>query len=127
MAQQLFIMMSQYVLYHTQNVERGVGEVLEPMLAPVHWKQQKKKKKKDYSSIKDEFLQLSYHTVYILFGVCTDYGSHNFKADERIVLKELDKRKRQQREILCFSKDGWPVSQGRQDPAGVWEGGYNIY
>lgn len=53
------------------------------------------------------------------FGVCTDDCSHNFKADKRIVLKELDKRKRQQREILRFSKNGRPVSQSRQDPAGV--------
>lgn len=73
-----------------------------------------------------------YVSVYILclyrskcnvnpFGVRTDDSSHNFKADERIVLKEFDKRKRQQREILWFSEDGRPVCQSGQDPAGERE------
>lgn len=35
--QQLLVPMSQHVLHHAQDVERRVGEVLEPVLTPVHW------------------------------------------------------------------------------------------
>lgn len=34
--QQLFVMMSQNILHHAQDVQRRVGEVLEPMLTPIH-------------------------------------------------------------------------------------------
>lgn len=35
--QELFVMMRQNVLNHAQDVERRVGEIFKPMLAPVYW------------------------------------------------------------------------------------------
>lgn len=47
----------------------------------------------------------------------TNDGGHYFKADQWIVLEQLDKWEGQQREIISLSKDGSPVSKSRQHSA----------
>lgn len=46
-------------------------------------------------------------------------GGHHFEAEQWVVLEEFDERKRDQWKILHLSKDGGPVSQGRQNPEEV--------
>lgn len=45
----------------------------------------------------------------------TNESGHHLKADHWIILEELYKRKGDQGKVLHLSKDGCPVSQGRQN------------
>ena len=40
--QQVTVVVTQNVLHHAQDVDGGIGEVLEPVLAPVHWNKRQK-------------------------------------------------------------------------------------
>ena len=46
----------------------------------------------------------------------TEYGGDDLKADQLVVLKQLDKRERHQGEVLRLSEYRWPVGQGWQHP-----------
>lgn len=59
-----------------------------------------------------------------LLASLTDDGGHNFKADQRIVLEQLDKWKGQQGKIIGLTKDGGPVSKSRQHPVRLQIKGY---
>ena len=59
-----------------------------------------------------------YERQYInLCAICTYNGGDHLEANQWIILEELDEGEGHQRKVVCLTKDGRPVSQGREDPA----------
>lgn len=97
-------MMSQNVLRHAQDVQRRVGEVLEPMLTPTHCTTK-------YLSIQQTDNTLALPQDIQIHSTTVTYDSgHNLEAEHGVVLEELDEREGYQGEVLHLSKDGCPVS-----------------